>query len=488
MALNTSQLTAQQWQQLLASLQGQQFDVQTGGYDDPRNPGGQGQYITLPDGRQVPISHSGSYRGATEGQSEGWDNPNAYQADGGYGSYYGENGALGSMSQALQVDPATGKLAVQGDPQFKTGDYSGAFIQPEFINGVAVMAPAIAGVAGAGAAGEGAALTDAGSGYGAVQDAMYGSAGASGAAGLSSGTTAGAAGAAGSGLFGIDGLTGSGLLAGAGLASSLLNKPQVPGTPDYTGLANQQFAQQQQLLDQQTRANRFNQVTPNGSLNWSQDAQGNWTQTQTLSPAQQQILDQQNSLSLGLGDAQKSMLGQVNSTYSQPFTGGDPAARQQTIDSQYGAMTSRLDPQWNQREQSLQTRLANQGLPVGSEASNNATRDFNFGRNDAYQQAQNSALQMGNTEFQNSFNRNLQSYQLPMNMFNSLRSGTQLQQPNYQGQNTSAGIAQPANLTGAAQQQYGANLNQTNANNAYNANLTSGLFGLAGAYAQPYRY
>lgn len=293
---------------------------------------------------------------------------------------------------------------------------------------------------------------------------------------------AGAAGGASSGLSGLfGGINPTSALAGGAVLSSLLNKPQTPASPDYTALANQQAQQNQQLLAQQTAANRYNQVTPYGNMTWTQDPSGNWTQTQTLSPAQQQLLDQNNALSLGLGSAQQSMLGQVNNAYSQPFTGGSDAARQQTIDSQYKAMTSRLDPQWQQRQAQMQTQLANQGISAGSEAYTNAMRDLNYAQNDAYQQAQNQALQLGNNEFQNSFNRNLTSYQLPMNMLNSLRTGSQVQAPSYSSQNTSASMGQPANLTQAAQNQYGANLNTTNANNAYTNNLTSGLFGLANA-------
>lgn len=277
-------------------------------------------------------------------------------------------------------------------------------------------------------------------------------------------------------------------LTGAALASSLLNRPQTPSSPDYTALANQQQQQQQQLLNQQTQANRYNQVTPYGNMTWTQDANGNWTQTQTLSPGQQKILDQQTALSGDLYDSQKNMLNQVNSQYSQPFSGGDPAARDQTIASQYNAMTSRLNPQWDQRQKSFTQQMANQGLTPGTEAYDNAFRDLSYAQNDAYQQAQNQALQLGNQEFQNSYSRNLETYKLPMNMLNALRTGSQVQNPTYTNQNTSANAAQPANLTQAAQNQYNANLNTTNANNAYNNNLTTGLFGLAGTSLYGNRY
>lgn len=419
------------------------------------------------------------------------------------GDYGLGNGTHGAYDYGLTFDPQTGQYTV-GDPTFReisNHQVGGTFFDQyaPLIAGAAITGGAL-GLFGAGGAPAAGALGMGADGMGAMAlgtDAGIAGAGA-GAAGfmdtglngielggsleqqLAGEAAAAAGGGAGAGLLGD--LNAGTILAGGAVASSLLNKPSTPDAPNYAALAQQQADQQQALIDQQTAANRFNQVTPYGSLTWSQDANGNWTQTQTLSPDQQAILNQQNALSLGLGTAQNSMLGQVTDTYSQPFTGGDAAARQQTIDSQYAAMASRLDPQWAQRESALNTRLANQGISAGSEAYANALREFGNQRNDAYQQANNSALQLGNQEFQNSFNRNLTSYQLPMNLFNSLRTGSQVQNPNFQNQNTSASLGQSPNLLGAAGQQYGASLDATNANNAWNSNLTNGLFSLAGSY------
>jgi hypothetical protein len=76
----------------------------------------------------------------------------------------------------------------------------------------------------------------------------------------------------------------------------------------------------------------------------------------------------------------------------------DAAARQQVIDSVYGQFQSRLDPRFEAEQIAMETKLANSGIPRGSAAFSTAMDDFNRGRNDAYQSAQNAAIQAGGAE------------------------------------------------------------------------------------------
>ena len=115
---------------------------------------------------------------------------------------------------------------------------------------------------------------------------------------------------------------GGGLL--GGVTNALFGSPATPATPDYTGAAQATAAGNLDAARAATAANRVNQVTPYGSLNYSvtgQDPYGNptWTATQTLSPDQQQLLDIQNQTSLGLGNLQNQGLGYVQNMLSQPF-------------------------------------------------------------------------------------------------------------------------------------------------------------------------
>ena len=76
----------------------------------------------------------------------------------------------------------------------------------------------------------------------------------------------------------------------------------------------------------------------------------------------------------------------------------DAAARQQVIDSVYGQYASRLDPKFSSEETAMKTQLANSGISQGSNAYSGRMDDFYRGRNDAYQGAQNAAIQAGGAE------------------------------------------------------------------------------------------
>jgi hypothetical protein len=65
-------------------------------------------------------------------------------------------------------------------------------------------------------------------------------------------------------------------------------------------------------------ANRANQIGPTGSMTWSQDpSTGQWTQTTSLNPAEQQQLDQRRGLLSGLGGAAQGLVGQVGQAFGQ---------------------------------------------------------------------------------------------------------------------------------------------------------------------------
>ena len=78
--------------------------------------------------------------------------------------------------------------------------------------------------------------------------------------------------------------------------------------------------------------------------------------------------------------------------------GADGAARQQVIDSVYGQYASRLDPKFEGELIQKETQLANSGIARGTQAFSGAMDDFYRGRNDAYQGAQNAAIQAGGAE------------------------------------------------------------------------------------------
>lgn len=96
------------------------------------------------------------------------------------------------------------------------------------------------------------------------------------------------------------------------------------------------------------------------------------------------------TLRQNLSDQQRAL---VDSLYGDIGTG-----RQSVEDALYSRATSRLDPQWGDRESSVEAKLYNQGLRPGDEAYDRAMRDLEFARTDAYQAARDQATAQGGAE------------------------------------------------------------------------------------------
>ena len=263
------------------------------------------------------------------------------------------------------------------------------------------------------------------------------------------------------------------------MGSSIASKSKTPDQPDYVGAANAQSMGSIGAAIANNMMSHPNVSTPLGSQTWNQTGTSNinipgigdigipqYSQNVSLSPEQQSLYNKQTGLSGNLSD-------QASQSLNQPR---DMQSVQDVSDKAYGAMTARLDPQWNQREQQQKTQLANQGLVAGGEAYDNAMRDFNTGRNDAYQQAQLGAIQtMPQTQ---QLAQNLRDQ--PLNEMNALKTGSQVSMPQFQASQF-PGQAQGPNALGAMQagsqwqqNMYNMQQSQRNAN-------TSGLMGLGSA-------
>ena len=154
-------------------------------------------------------------------------------------------------------------------------------------------------------------------------------------------------------------------------------------------------------------------------------------------PAGPQQWQSQTTLDPAMQGIRNSQLGFAGQNLSKPM---DMSSVGDIADKAYGTMTARLDPQWNQREQAEQTRLANQGLVPGGEAYGNAMREFNNARNDAYQQANLGAI----STMPQTYNLAESQYMQPLNVLNSLRS----QDPQFGGAGQPTGYMDAATAGG----------------------------------------
>jgi len=259
-----------------------------------------------------------------------------------------------------------------------------------------------------------------------------------------------------------------------------------PPPPDYAGAAKETAAGNLEAARANIAANRVNQYTPYGSLEYQvsgEDKFGNpmWSATQSLAPAQQQLLDYQNKASLGLGELTGKGLGYVNNMLETPFdTSKLPTTGFNPSQSYQDAYMQRLQPQIIQGREALATQLANSGIPVGSEAYKRAMMTQGQKENDLLAAATTQGFGIGQQARQSALQEQAYLRNEPLNTLNAVRSGAQVQGPSFVNPAQQANTAGP-DMLGAAQMGYNANLAASNAQNAANNQMTSGLFSLGGA-------
>jgi hypothetical protein len=235
------------------------------------------------------------------------------------------------------------------------------------------------------------------------------------------------------------------------VTDTLFGKPETVATPDYMSGANQTAANNFKMAQAAIAANRVNQETPYGSLKYTQtgtDAQGNpmWTATQGTNAQTQGLID--------------TSLSGLQSSLNNPMYGINPG---QTYSD---AIMQRLQPQQAMQQKQFDAQMANQGIPVGSEAYQNAARQFQAGQNDQLTSAIVGGMQTG-----------LQAQQLQNTQASNIKN---LATPNYINapqQQTTAG----ADIMGAMGLQNQSDQANANAANARSNAMMSGMFSLGGA-------
>lgn len=285
-----------------------------------------------------------------------------------------------------------------------------------------------------------------------------------------------------------------------------------PGTPDYTGAAQAQGTANLEAARASAKLSNPNLNTPYGTQNvrygtaepifdqarYDADLSSGQTTadqryryynhgdsdiptvTQSLSPQEQRIFDLNQQARTGLGEVSNQGLGAVRDVLGSKFdASGLPAQQINAGQTAQDAIMSRLQPQIAQDREANAAMLANQGIPMGSEAWDNSMRAQGQQENDLYQQAALQGMGIGQQARQQALSEQLTQRELPLNEVTALMSGSQVQLPGstpYQGVNTQAG-----NLMGAAQAQ-GAGANQQYGQQVagYNANM-GGLYGLGAA-------
>lgn len=281
---------------------------------------------------------------------------------------------------------------------------------------------------------------------------------------------------------------GGGLL--GGITGALFGEPDVPATPDYAAAAKETATGNLDAARAAAASNRVNQVTPYGSLNYAvtgKDPYGNptWTATTQLSPDQQALYDYDIASSKGLGALQGKGLSYVSNMLDKPFdTSSLPRTGINAGEQMSESIMRRLQPQLAQEQKSFDTNMANQGIPLGSEAYQNAKRLFDERQNDRLVSSIIQGTQTGLQARGQGFSEQAYQRNEPINTLNAVRSGSQVTNPNSfyvnaPQQATTAG----ADYLGAAGMTGNANIAAANAQNAQRNAMISGLFNLGASAA-----
>lgn len=315
------------------------------------------------------------------------------------------------------------------------------------------------------------------------------------------------------------------------------SSPTPPPAPDPTAVANAQSQANIASAQAQQKMNMVNTSGPYGTVTYGSDpnAPSGYSQTTTLNPQEQQILDSGNKAQIGALGVANDQIGRVASALDKgldpsgvqtTFNQGGPlqssyapggqiqssydpggtiksqfqhgqqvqgqvgpqdltGAYQAAANASYNQAASRLDPQWDLQQKQLQTQLANQGLSQDSDAYKNALDQFQRQKTDAYNQAnyssQGQGLNAENTIYNQALSQGQFANQAAGQEYTQNLGAAQFSnQAQAQYNQEMANLAQFANSAQAqrnAQNQQAAQFNNTTAAQQYAQNQGAAQFG-----------
>ncbi|MBX5089346.1 tail fiber domain-containing protein [Rhizobium lentis] len=239
-----------------------------------------------------------------------------------------------------------------------------------------------------------------------------------------------------------------------------------PKAPDPAKTAAAQTESNKATAITQYGLNATNQVTPYGNLTYTQN--GTWsdgtprfTATQTLSPEQKVLYDQQTQLGSKMNNLAIGQTDRLQNVLSSPIDLSNEATESRLME----LGRARLDPIVAQRQKATEAELINKGVRPGTEAYRRATEAVNQQTNDAYNQL----LLTGRGQ---AVQEALAERNQPINEISALMGGGQVQTPSFV--NTPTPGVNGTDVAGIT-------------NNAYNQNMQayqskmSGLLGLGTA-------
>lgn len=276
----------------------------------------------------------------------------------------------------------------------------------------------------------------------------------------------------------------------SGIGSALgIGSPKQPKAPDYSSLQTQQAGLDKATAGELTAANRPNQNTYGGSINWSQDPSGNWTQNLNYSPNVAAAHDSAMALQA------KTQQGLMNQgAFQGPASVGafDPHTGDTVANAYYKSVMDRAAPlQATQRDQ-LTTQLRQGGLTPGTQAYDSAMKTMLDSQGDVNTTAAQNAVNAGYSQATSMYDEALKGqgqqysqaasdYARPWDTASAATTmNNQQYTPQFAGFGTATGYA-PADMAGAAQAQYQSKLGAAGSSSGkLGGLLNTGLKGVAG--------
>ncbi|WP_028747983.1 tail fiber domain-containing protein [Rhizobium mesoamericanum] len=257
-----------------------------------------------------------------------------------------------------------------------------------------------------------------------------------------------------------------------------MHTPKAPTPPDPTQTAAAQTSTNVDTAIANAGLSHTNQITPDGSLTYSQtgtqtmtDQNGKtyylptYTATQSYSPANQAIYNQTQQTQLGLAKLANEQTGKISD-----LLGTNVDLSKENIDRYTNDhWINGFNDTWDRNQASLEQKLADQGIKMGTPAYFNAMNDFTKQKQsandqylgDMYSNAQSSILTQRNQ---------------PINEISALMSGSQINQPNYV--NTPSTQLPTVDQAGLINDNYNQKLGIYNQQVANQNAAMGGLFGL----------
>jgi hypothetical protein len=231
----------------------------------------------------------------------------------------------------------------------------------------------------------------------------------------------------------------------------MVSNPSPPPPPDPYATAAANQAGNVGTAIAQGWLNNPNQISPFGTQTTEQtgtytvkDAQGNdievphMTVTQSLSPEQQGLYDQQVGISDQAMTLGSELLGNINTDPVQlEELSGD---YEQYRDRAEDTLRQRYQPEIDRQYEAERTRLANMGITLGSDAWNSGLDDANRARNDANLAIIGAAGSESDRAFAQDLARTNQNNEIrftnnnqTLNQLSALLSQSQVTPPQFQG-------------------------------------------------------